>query len=91
MFQKKGVGTTAPPPNLTQLLTIPPATQASEVALHQTLSRLCNLVQFVQFWHLFLDWNFKDCIEVQEKKKKVVVLCLRSPNRPFYSYGWKRG
>ena len=48
--------------------------KAGEVALHQTLSRLYNLVQFVKSWHLFMDWNFKDCIEVQEKKNKVVVL-----------------
>ena len=27
-----------------------------------------------------MDWNFKDCIEVQENKKKVVVLCPRFPN-----------
>ena len=54
--------------------------QAGVVALHQTLSRLWNLVQFVKSWHLVLDWNFKDCIEVQEKKKKVVVLRPRSPN-----------
>ena len=24
-------------------------------------------------------WILKDCIEVQEKKKKVIVLCLRPP------------
>ena len=36
------------------------------------LYRLCNLVQFVKSWHLFLDWNFKDCIEVQEKKRKLL-------------------
>ena len=37
----------------------------SEFALLQTLSRLFHLVYFVK------------CIKVQEKKKKVVVLCSR--------------
>ena len=27
-----------------------------------------------------MDWNFKDCIEVHENKKKVVVLWARFPN-----------
>ena len=48
-----------------------------EVALHQplsVLSRLFNLVQFVKSWQFFMDLILKDCIEVQEKKKIVVVL-----------------
>ena len=49
-----------------------------EVALHQTLSvlsRLFNLVQFsFKSWQFFMDLVLKDCIEVQEKKKIVVVL-----------------
>ena len=48
-----------------------------EVALHQTLSVLSllfNLVQFVKSWQFFMDLILKDCIEVQEKKKIVVVM-----------------
>ena len=51
----------------------------SEFALHQTLSRLFHLVQFVKRWHFFWSWILKDCIEVQLKKSKVVVLCSRPP------------
>ena len=52
----------------------------SEVALLQTLSRLLHLAQFVQMLeYFFLELNSEDCIEVQEKKKKVVVLCSRPP------------
>ena len=54
-----------------------------EVALHQTLSvlsRLFNLVQFVKSWKFFMDLVLKDCIEVQEKKKIVVVMWPCSPN-----------
>ena len=42
--------------------------------------RLFNLVQFVKSWQFFMDLILKDCIEVQEKKKIVVVLCPCSPN-----------
>ena len=49
----------------------------SEFALPQTLSRLFQLVQFVKCWQMFLEQNSEDCFKVQEKKKKVVVLCSR--------------
>ena len=45
--------------------------------LLQTLSHLLQLVQFFKCWKSFLELNFKDCIKVQEKKKKVNVLCSR--------------
>ena len=35
--------------------------------------RLFHLIQFVKFWSCVL----KHCIKVQEKRKKVVVLCSR--------------
>ena len=49
----------------------------SEFALLQTLPRFFHLFQFAKCWHFFF-WSsiLKDCIEVQEKKKKV-VLCSR--------------
>ena len=50
----------------------------SEFALLQTLSRLFHLVCFVKCWpKCSWSWILKDCIKVQEKKKKVVVLCSR--------------
>ena len=50
----------------------------SEVALLQTLSRLFHLVQFIRYWQFFGgSLILKDCIEVQGKKNKVVVLCSR--------------
>ena len=52
----------------------------SEVALRQTFSRLFLLVQFVKYWHFFLDWILNVCIKVREKKKKVVVLRSGSPH-----------
>ena len=49
----------------------------SEFALLETLSRLFHLAQFVKCWQSFSTWVLKDCIKVQEKKKKVAVLCSR--------------
>ena len=46
----------------------------SEFALLQTLSRLFQLFHCVKCWQISLELNLKDCIKVQEKKKKVVVL-----------------
>ena len=43
--------------------------------LHQTLSCLFHLVQLVKCWQSFLELNSEDCIEVQERRKKVIVLC----------------
>ena len=43
--------------------------------------RLLHLVQFVKCWQLFLELSSKDCIEVQEKKKEVVVLCSLPPQK----------
>ena len=45
----------------------------------QTLSRLFHLDYFAKCWQMFLELHciLKDCIKVQEKKKKVVVLCSR--------------
>ena len=51
----------------------------SEVLLLQTWLCLFHLVQFFKCWQFFLEWILKDCINVQEKKKKVVVLCSCSP------------
>ena len=45
----------------------------SEFTLLQSLSRLFHLVSFDKCWQYFLELNIK----VQEKKKKVVVLCSR--------------
>ena len=43
-------------------------------------SRLFHLVQFVKCWHIFLELNSRGLyIEVQEKKKKIFVLCSRPP------------
>ena len=47
----------------------------SEFALLPTLIGFFHLVEFVKFWSCVL----KDCIKVQEKKKKVVALCARPP------------
>ena len=50
----------------------------SEVTLLQTLSLLFHLVCFVKCWpKCSWSWILKDCIKVQEKKKKVVALCSR--------------
>ena len=50
----------------------------SEVVLPQTLSCLFHLVFFFQMLVNFLGSGIlKDCIKVQEKKKKIVVLCSR--------------
>ena len=38
---------------------------------------LFHLVYFVKCWQIFLELMLKDCIKVQKKKKKVVVLCSR--------------
>ena len=43
-----------------------------EAALLQTLSGLFCLVQFAKCWQFVLELKFKDCMEVQEKKKKVM-------------------
>ena len=51
----------------------------SEVALLQTLSRLFHLVHFVKCWKFLLELNSKRRMEVQGKKKEVVVFCLRPP------------
>ena len=37
--------------------------------------------------NFFWTWILKDCIEVQKKKKKVVVLCLRPPRKIRHFYG----
>ena len=50
-----------------------------EFVLLQTLSRLFHLVQYTKCWRICLEFNSKGCIEVQEKKKGVVVLCSRPP------------
>ena len=50
----------------------------SVLALLQTLSRLFHLVQFFKCYQISLKLNSKGYIEVQEKKKKVAVLCFRS-------------
>ena len=48
--------------------------QKSEIVLHQTLSRLFHLVQFIKCWQSLLKLKFlKDSGEVQERRKKVVV------------------
>ena len=51
----------------------------SEVSLLQTLSRLFHMVQFAKYWQYFLKLGSKDCIEVQERIKKVVVLSSCPP------------
>ena len=46
--------------------------------IRAALSRLFHLVQFVKCWQIFLELNSKRLYaQVQEKKKKVVVLCSR--------------
>ena len=55
----------------------------SEFALFQSLSRLFHLV-LISFsssnvGKLFWNWALEDWIKVQEKKKKVFVLCPRPP------------
>ena len=35
--------------------------------------------KFSKCWHFFWSWILQDCIEVQQKKKKVVVLRWRPP------------
>ena len=70
-----------------------PSLKNKEVALHQTLSvlsRLFNLVQFVKSWQFFMELILKGCIEVQEKKKIVVVLCPCSPNYVNRNYAFSR-
>ena len=49
----------------------------------QTLARLFHLDYFAKYWQMFLELHciLKDCIKVQEKKKKVVVLCSRPRQR----------
>ena len=48
-----------------------------EFVLLQTLSSLLQLVQYTKCWRICLELNFKGRIEVQEKKKNVVVFCSR--------------
>ena len=50
----------------------------SKFAKIQTLSRLFHLVEF-KIWHIFQDLNSYRLFKIQEKKKKVVLLCSRSP------------
>ena len=47
----------------------------SEFALHQTLSRLFHLVQFVKCWQIFLDLNFKGR-QYQSSRKEKESWCL---------------
>ena len=51
------------------------ATTTGNRAAAKLFLRLLHLVQFLKCWQLFLELNSKDCIEVQEKKTEVVVLC----------------
>ena len=56
----------------------------SEFAPLQILSRLFHRVKFVKCWRTQLEW--RDRIEVQEKKTKIVVLHSRYPqNGEIYS------
>ena len=58
----------------------------SEVALLQTLSRLFSLIQFEKWQFFWWSWILKDCIEVQEKKKKIVScvdVSTKRKNRKF--------
>ena len=50
-----------------------------EAALLQTLSGLFCLVQFAKCWQFVVELKFKDCIKVEEKKKKVIILCSLLP------------
>ena len=59
-------------------LQLPKRHLKSEVALLETLSRLIHLVQFVKCWQIFWSWIVQDCIKVQEKKRKVVVVWSRT-------------
>ena len=52
--------------------------------LLETLSHLFHLVQFFKRWQMFEELNSKGSIEVQEKKKKVVVLRTRPPQNKHY-------
>ena len=58
-----------------------------EFALLQTLSHTFNLVQFEKQWQFFFwSWTLKDCIEVQEKKGKLlscVHVSTKRKNRKF--------
>ena len=51
----------------------------SMFALLQTFTRFFHLVQFVKFGDFFWSWILTECIKVQEKKKRVVVLRSRPP------------
>ena len=51
----------------------------SEFSLLPTLSYLFHLVQSIKCWHFLWSWILKDFIEVQEKKRNVVVLRSRAP------------
>ena len=55
------------------------ATTTGNRAAAKLFLRLLHLVQFLKCWQLFLELNSKDCIEVLEKEKEVVVLCSLPP------------
>ena len=46
-------------------------------ATKTSLKKEAALLQTI--WQFVLELKFKDCIEVQEKKKKVIILCSRPP------------
>ena len=52
----------------------------------QTLSRLFQLIQFVKCWQMSLDLNSKDCIKVQEKKRKFLSHVFTSSTKRKISH-----
>ena len=53
----------------------------TEFALLQTLSRLLHLVQFVKYWHIFLELNSKRLYQSSWKEKESLSLVLTSCTR----------
>ena len=53
----------------------------SEFALHQTLSRLFHLVQFVKRWHFFWSWILKDYQSSGKERQSCCLLFTSSTKR----------
>ena len=56
-------------------------TQKTEFALLQILSHLLHLVQFVKYWHIFLELNSKRLYQSSWKEKESLSLVLTSCTR----------
>ena len=55
--------------------------RATKTSFKRWIHAALSFITFISsnIGEVFWIWILKDCIKVQEKKKKVVVLCLRPP------------